>query len=268
MKALKENNKYKIKKYVESYKQVRFPVGSTNVAWTVPEGVTLLHIDCVASKGYYYDYGTYSSGNGRAGKGGRVECDLKVIPEQKLYFTVGEIPTDRRIAMYNASDIKINGTELTDRIIVAGGGGNGNSDKDEPNSPLCYPSSGGDGGGLVGRDGSTPSSFDLYGRGGTQTEGGTPKGEFGLGGIGNNAGGAGWYGGGGGSYLYHHSQTRNIDYFGGGGGGSSYTDPILCSNIIHTQGYNDTEGYIQLEYKIPSTQFDYSKHIITCKAFK
>lgn len=251
-----------VEKDIKAYKKYFIQTDYTsNTTFIVPNGVTSLHIDCVASKGYYFDYGKYSSGGGRAGKGGRVECDLKVTPGQKLYLTIGVIPSQRNHSEYNASDIRLNGNELTDRIIVAGGGGNGNSDKDEPNYAFYASCVGGDGGGLIGKDGSTPRSYNLRGLGGTQTEGGKPNGDFGLGGSPTssmhiNAGGAGWYGGGIGGTVYHHSQTRNTHYFGGGGGGSSYTHPTLCSNVKHTQGYQDGNGYIILTYETNSSNYN------------
>lgn len=73
-------------------------------------------------------------------------------------------------------------------------------------------------------------------------------GNFGLGGSGvynaqnggvwwGMAGGGGWYGGG-----------CGFDYYGtGGGGGSSYTSPKVCSDVVHTQGFNSTgNGWIIL----------------------
>lgn len=34
----------------------------------------------------------------------------------------------------------------------------------------------------------------------------------------------------------------------GGGGGSSYADSTVCSNVVHTQGYNDADGYVTLTW--------------------
>ena len=75
------------------------------------------------------------------------------------------------------------------------------------------------------------------------------NGSFGIGGAGNvcgyegttGAGGAGWYGGGSGAGDWN----KNGGYTAGGGGGSSYTNPTLCSEIKHTQGFNTTgNGYV------------------------
>lgn len=212
-----------------------------------------LDFDVVAAKGI-----STTSGNiVNPGNGGRVQGRLSVTSNSILYLYVGGTNTvsgiDIRTPVYNASDIRtsnegiLDSTSLQNRIIVAGGGGNGG------NSTLgrhgLYP--GGAGGGLVG------NGSNFYGcTGGTQTEGGHPgaydlsgtAGQFGLGGTGSGwntwnsgAGGAGWYGGGGGGTYAFNSVWGDTS---GGGGGSSYTHPTLCSNVEHTQGYNNSNGYI------------------------
>lgn len=99
------------------FKRVTFTEDST---WTVPENVTSISVDCVGAKGW-------NDGNCTAGKGGRVQCNLSVTPQQTLYFTIGTIPTNGPTASYNASDIRLNENALENRIIVAGGGGGGSS---------------------------------------------------------------------------------------------------------------------------------------------
>lgn len=209
--------------------------------WTVPSGITELHVDCVASKGY----------RDNAGKGGRVQCDLTVTPNQTLYFVVGEIPTVDKPASYNASDIRTDNTGITDttslnsRILVAGGGGGGSSNYGgydgggEQALPLSHISLDND---LVSPTGGTQETGGLDGGDNGSHGNRGQRGSFGLGGnSGNNgagSGGAGWYGGGGGG----NHRGNNC----GGGGGSSYTDTTLCSNVVHTQGYNDDEGYITI----------------------
>ena len=96
-----------------------------------------------------------------------------------------------------ATDIRYNGTGLTNRVIVAGGGGGGGN-----NSPA------GAGGGLIGNSGPDAN-------GGSQTSGGNGSnpGILGFGGSGSADGG----GGGGGYYGGGASAIDN-----GGGGGSSY----------------------------------------------
>src|SRR5690554_96535 len=130
-----------------------------------------------------------------------------------------------------ASDVRVGGNALTDRVIVAGGGGGAGYQECNGAANVI---SGGHGGGLTGGTPIVGSYANRLGQGGTQTAGGaggteinygaTPgAGSFGLGGNGGTAtstsgngagGGGGWYGGGAGSHGYYCA--------GGGGGGSSY----------------------------------------------
>lgn len=258
---------------------VRFDYTGAVQQYVVPKGVKKLAVDCVGARG---------TGNRRsqeiAGKGGRVQCVLKVTPGQTLYIYVGEAGHltqskesfnggapggDFNQSFSNsangggATDIRtVPATEgswydkshtswatdqsLLSRLVVAGaGGGTYTSNKQ---------SSGGDGGGLTGANGSGLGGDSRQGKGGTQTVGGTAStggnyqpGNFGYGGPGvynsqnggvwwGCAGGGGWYGGGCGA-----------DYYGaGGGGGSSYTHPELCSDVVHTRGFNTGNGYLIL----------------------
>lgn len=230
-------------------KPITFSPSNELQTLVVPQNVNKIHVDCVASKG--------NNGSTTAGNGGRVQCDLSVTSGQTLYIMVGGIPADSRIAEYNASDIRTNNAGITDttslqsRLVVAGAGGSGPIGSN-------YPGNGGQGGGLVGGNG-TGGNWGTQGYGGTQTSGGSTgsssggtvgqNGTFGMGGNGNyawagGAGGAGWYGGGGAGNYGTSGRTSS----GGGGGGSSYTDENLCSNVIHTQGYNDGAGYITISF--------------------
>lgn len=217
--------------------------------YVVPNYAHKLHIDCVASKG--------ADGNAEGGNGGRVECDLSVSEGQTLYVMVGDIPASAGVPSYNASDIRINGTELENRVIVSGGGGSG--------AWRNGSGKGGAGGGLTGGDGAS-SGYTYGGKGGTQTAGGAGgsvqtvgsqwgsyggAGSLGMGGTSDNhpyhyaiggCGGAGYYGGGGGGGIH----TSNFNHASGGGGGSSYTDANLCSDVVHTQGYQNGTGYVTI----------------------
>ena len=113
-------------------KPITFSAAASMQQWKVPAGVRKIHVDCAASQGM----------NG--GKGGRVQCDLKVSPGQILYIMVGPVPSALNGAAYNASDIRIGGSEYSNRVIVAGGGGNASSRN----------AAGGAGGGLTGGAGS------------------------------------------------------------------------------------------------------------------
>lgn len=215
---------------------------------TIPSGITKLKVDCVASAG---TVGAGDREDNTPGKGGRVQCTLAVTPGQTLYIYVGNIPPASAWAsggIYNASDIRTNNAGITDttslnsRLIVAGGGGSARH-----TSNRHYTGAGGNGGGLTGADGTFGGYDSKGGTGGTQSAGGSRYGKLGLGGGGTTstaggAGGAGYYGGGAGTTTGHNS----VWYTGGGGGGSSYTNLTYCSNVVHTQGYNDGIGYVAI----------------------
>lgn len=250
-------DKFWSKKMLMNQKAKFDPVTFTeNGMWVVPRGIKRISVDCVGARGY--TNGSFSGGNG-----GRVQCVLNVTPGDVLNITVAVIPTFSADLVYNASDIRIGGTALSNRVIVAGGGGNASSCTRSPGG-----SAGGAGGGLNGAAG-TNCDRTVAGGGGSQNNGGSrgyttdtggttgagygQAGSFGLGGQGvggsqsyggsaqSGSGGSGWYGGGsGGTYEYFGWWTA------GGGGGSSYTHPTLCSDVIHTQGYRAGNGYITI----------------------
>jgi hypothetical protein len=130
-----------------------------------------------------------------------------------------------------ASDIRVGGNALANRVIVAGGGGG---------CGWTY-AAGGAGGGLTGGAGTNHASG-----GGTQANGGAvgsasgscgkTAGTLGQGGTGSGSsaggggGGGGYYGGGGGGYNQ------------GGGGGSSYIGGV--TNGTTTQGVRNGHGQI------------------------
>lgn len=145
-----------------------------------------------------------------------------------------------------ASDVRIGGTALANRVLVAGGGGGGSTEQSSDTDLRI----GGDGGGLTGGDGESPNGPLSGGRGGTQSAGGLGGNQFanednngtdgslGQGGRGNRndagGGGGGYFGGGGGGDN------------GSGGGGSSFADGSVL-NVDHTQGANTGDGSITLE---------------------
>jgi type II secretory pathway pseudopilin PulG len=126
-----------------------------------------------------------------------------------------------------ASDIRLNGTALANRIIVgAGGGGAGGRYAGR---------TGGAGGGTTGERAANNGGY-----GGTQSAGGASGGALGTGGTATSnmrgAGGGGYYGGG-------SSATDST----GGGGGSSYITGLSSSST--TQGVNSSgDGYITIQY--------------------
>lgn len=245
---------------------------TSNDSFVVPQGIEQIAVDCVAAAGIIGGGDQYDQ---RPGYGGRVRTLLKVESGQVLYITVGVLPTNWTVSSYNASDIRIGNNDYASRVIVAGGGGSGIH-----TSHRNHGSSGGHGGGLIGANGTTTNGgLAAGGIGGTQTAGGSGgwglnstggAGTFGLGGSNTagwtaGAGGAGWYGGGaGGSGAADSVWSR-----GGGGGGSSYTDPTLCSEVEHTQGYQNGNGYISFDFEVDEgEEYDYYIDTIIIKALR
>lgn len=233
---------------------------TANGTWEVPRGIKQIRVDCVAAQGWSYNT-TYTGG-----RGGRVTCLLNVTPRALLYIKVGKQHLTAGDNSYDASDIRTSDSDLNSRLVVAGaGGGSGVYWADQAK---YY--TGGAGGGLTGGTGGGPNTeySGIAGKGGTQTAGGArgyftmylkscyaTAGSFGYGGDGNDessnnragAGGAGWYGGGGAvSGGYWASSSAHGSSAAAAGGGSSYTNPNLCSEVVHTQGYRAGNGYITI----------------------
>lgn len=130
------------------------------------------------------------------------------------------------------TDIRVNGQEFSNRVLVAGGGGGGQGRyTDKP---------AGAGGGASG--GSASGST-----GGTQISGGSVGGSLGIGGTfsdGRYSGGGGGYYGGGASAMYS-----------GASGGSGYIGGTINYSVINgvtTLGSNNNDGYIIVSYIINS----------------
>lgn len=182
------------------------------------------------------------------------------------------------------TDIRINGTSLYHRVIVAGGAGGGTK---------AGTYHGGGGGGETGQNGSgdtyhnkTYGDYPRYGTGGTQTSGGiggfcggsvtatstdyySHDGGFGYGGDGfagthntrylnSTGGGGGWYGGGGGG-------CQEKSYGGtsrGAGGGSGY---VLTSSSYKPSGYAlDSRYYLASTLMSTDVNNGDGYAIITC----
>jgi hypothetical protein len=151
-----------------------------------------------------------------------------------------------------ATDIR-SGLALTDRLAVAGGGGGRGSG---------LSANGATGGNLIalaGRDGQAKGggggTQSFGGAGGTQNGNGTAgqDGGLGMGGAGGTSslfggggGAGGYYGGGGGGSDIDPCCTDT----GGGGGGSSYTDPVLIGDVVHTLGGNIGNGKAIFSYQL------------------
>jgi hypothetical protein len=240
-----------------SFSQTFSPTGAQQT-WLVPSGITLITVDA---------YGAQGGANwvNNTNFGGRVQADVPVIPGSTIYIYVGEQPSalaggfngggtgeGAGIGGGGASDIRIGGATLNDRVIVAAGAGGAGYWASEHVV-------GGVGGGLIGGDGYRNTAGNPGGAGGTQTATGNGTcasfnnpivaGGFGFGGSSISCGcegyggGGGWYGGGG------SGNCR------GGGGGSSYTLPA-ATNVIHTSGARTGHGEITISYgaPVPTTQ--------------
>lgn len=143
----------------------------------------------------------------------------------------GDLTTNNRGAGGGgATDIRIGGTALANRVIVGGGGGGGVYFTGYGTN---YP---GFGGGLVGGDGGTAnynSTYSYSGKGGTQSAGGA----LGSNGTAGTAGASGQ--GGTGSDFYYGSGGGGGGYFGGGGsgggmgsgGGSGYVGGVSSTTL-------------------------------------
>ena len=213
--------------------------------WTVPAGVTSITFTANGASG-----GNSSSGYGTGGLGGRIQGTLNVTPGQVLNIYVGGASSGTAGGWNGggngptsyptwggggggATDVRIGGTSLNDRVLVAAGGGGAGYNCGSGNH-------GGGGGGTTGITGyqcnAQTSWVGLGGSpsaGGGSLGGGGTAGSFGQGGNGNTTygggGGGGYYGGGGASY-------------GGGGGGSSWVNATSVPSPIHTANIVNGNG--------------------------
>lgn len=232
--------------------------------WTVPPCVTSINVIVAGAKG----------GGGGGGNGARITATLAVTPGQVLNIYVGgqggcgnssggwnggatgwaSSPAN---ASYNscggggASDIRIGGTALSNRVIVAGGGGGkggGSTTTTGGGAANCNNGAAG------------ASSYGSGGGGGTQTTGGaggTPwagtlpggsAGTLGNGGQGGfwstasgGGGGGGYYGGGGGG---NDGCCTGANGGGAGGGGSS----LVPAGGSCLPANNAGNGYVTINY--------------------
>ena len=219
--------------------------------WTVPAGVTSLSFTAEGAQG-----GSGTAGYGVGGLGGRVQGSLSVTPGQALSIYVGQMPLSN-IGGFNgggnganntygrggggATDIRIGGVALANRVVVAAGGGGGGTNCFSANQ-----NSGGVGGGGTGGNGYQCNQQTNYvGFGGTQTAGGINLGGLGqTGGLGQGGNGGTTYGGGGGGGYYGGGGGS----YGGGGGGSSYALATLVSNLIVTSGVRTGNGELTISW--------------------
>ena len=165
-------------------------------------------------------------GSNNGGKGGYSTGQIFLNKGQILYVYVGSNGNNGgwngggkagygTIYGGGASDIRLGGQSLYNRLIVAGGGG----------SVGASGNTGGVGGGTSGGNGA--GDYGDGAQGASQTSGGANIGTFGKGGSGiaanggyGGGGGGGWYGGGGAGV----DGSRDDDRGGGGGSGFVWTE--------------------------------------------
>lgn len=234
--------------------------------WTVPPGVCTIQIETWGAQGG-------STTQAQGGLGGYARGTLQVTTGQVLNLYVGGQggnPTGGWNGGGNghnnggypasgggggASDARLGGTGLSNRILVAGGGG-GAVTLYSGSYNVTTP---GAGGGLTGTDAGTvnnSSASATGGQGGTSSAGGnggtgSANGNPGTSGQGGNAfpgtdsmgggGGGGFFGGGGGGY-----QSSGINIASSGGGGSGYIGGVL--NGVFQTGVRNGNGQIVITY--------------------
>lgn len=247
--------------------------------WTVPACVTSINVVAAGAKG----------GGNIGGNGARITATIPVTPGQVLNIYVGGMGTcgnnsggwngggtghasNPANINYNscggggATDIRIGGTALANRILVAGGGGG----KSGGSQPVC-------GGSANCNNGAVGcSTFGGGGGGGTQFSGGvggtpwssTPPGgspgSSGNGGSGGfwqtasgGGGGGGYYGGGGGG---NDGCCTGANGGGGGGGGSS----LLPVGGTCLAANNTGNGYLTITWTPTTLTINPTSTNVTC----
>lgn len=226
---------------------VNFDYNGAQQVFTVPAGVTSVSLTVNGA-----------TGGNAASKGGLATGQLTVTPGQIMYIFVGGTAVNGTYTLsaggFNgggtgigvnsggggASDIRIGGTALVNRIIVAGGGGGSGI-----SGGTTY-GIGGNGGGALGADGNSTLGTTRTGKGGSQTAGGaaaTSGGNAGALGVGaagrtidgSGGGGGGYYGGGSG-------------YQGGGGGGSGYIGGVSAGALSSGVNISTSNGRVLISW--------------------
>lgn len=177
------------------------------------------------------------------GKGGHAKGTIELVTGDVLRVYVGGYKTGYNGGGYapwggyggGGTDIRKGGSDLSDRVIVAGGGGSVGAS----NKP------GGYGGGSTGQ--SMTQSYGSGGNGGTQSAGGNNRGTLGKGGDGQayssgygGAGGGGYYGGGG------VNPDGSGDDDRGGGGGSGYIGGVSGGTM--SSGIRSGHGQAKISF--------------------
>jgi hypothetical protein len=258
--------------------------------WTIPAGVTSIIVDAYGAQG---GAGTATSG----GLGGQATATISVTPGASVQINVGgqgatATPGSAAAGGFNgggatgtdngggvflagsgggASDVRIGGTALSDRKVVAGGGGGsgglvaagagGGSNVDNgagASGSGTAPSGVGGGGGSnasggLGGAGATEGGVacaDVGGAGGSGAlgtgGGGGDAGPLNPAAAGGAGGGGGYYGGGGGGGACDQSLNT-----GGGGGGSNYITTDGTGDLY--RGVRSGNGLVTISYALGTT---------------
>ncbi len=213
--------------------------------------------------------GANSASTGKGGKGAYTSGNIELAAGDILYIYIGSqgiqfngggnyATNTNYAAGGGATDVRLvsgnwnDSVSLASRIMIAGGGGGG-----------ATSINGGVGGTFVGGAGTTTSSVDHGGKGGTQTSGGAggagshTAGAAGT--FGKGANGVAYQSGGGGGYYGGGSSGVNNNSNGSGGGGSSYisghTGCVAIEsdvNIIPKSGCEDgtTDNSCSIHYSL------------------
>src|SRR5580698_8866978 len=226
----------------------------------VPAGVTSVTVTAAgASGGFYASSSSRSRGAGVPGNGGLAEAAIAVRPGEKLAVFVGGQGTtypSSGTGGFNgggsgsgsyeagggggASDVRQDGSQLSDRVIVAAGGGGAKRGASGTGGAASDPSGHG-GGGATRNKGGIGGAGAVYGvmpqrcrdgcgscnghAGGTGSLGLGGNAGVGCGGPGGGGGGGYQGGGGGGSGSYsYYGVSFQFGAGGGGGGGSGFIE--------------------------------------------
>ena len=266
---------------------VDFSFTGAQQTWTVPETGSYT-IEAWGAQGGNAGYnGTIST---YGGKGGYASGSISLTANQIIYIYVGgqgqggtgTSNNNQFLGGYNGggygyngtgssqrgagggggTDVRVVGTALSNRVLVAGGGAGG----------AYYPGYGvnnpGAGGGASGVTGSTTglASTSFHGKGGTQSAGG-------VGGSNGSNGGTGSSGNGGNAVFYGFGEAgAGAGYFGGGasgagtaaGGGSGYVGGVTSSTntagnasmpnpVGGTMTGREGNGFLRITYTVYET---------------
>ena len=217
------------------------PLIPTQQIFSIPVSVSSITAYLYGGQGNGYRGTADSTG----GAGGFVCSSISVVSEQNIYITIGKFN-------YNSADIRIGGTALSDRVLVAGGGGAAGTNLApvKVNGGMGGYTNGGDGFDSILEGGGKGGSQSTGGAGGIGTSQNGGSGGLGIGGTGctNNVGygGSGYYGGGAGG---NSVGCNNISAGGGGSSWSKYGGTTFLNGVNGSDtDYIGLNGYVNLNY--------------------